>query len=289
MAFTDLDIDWEYLLERIERFLDLGEEYLTRKLADYQAEPQIFQDSLVFRWVRSYQTGYFEEVSSPDLPDHADLVGIDGALERLSRNTDQFVHDLPSNHVLILGNPGNGKRSAIKGLLSKFGNQGLRLIEIHREDLHLLSEIIFHLRPIPFHFILLCSDLTGNMDDAALRELKNLVQGGIETRARNVLLYATASVEKNRGSKRATGSPDCIHNSFGLSIEIPPMKQTTYLDICRQLAQQRTLPITEEALKQQALAWAKSRRHYSGLMAGQFIDDLAGQWLLEKKYPSRPS
>jgi predicted AAA+ superfamily ATPase len=282
MEFSNFDIDWEYLLERIERFLDLGEEYLTRKLADYQTEPLLFRQNLAFRWVKSYQTGYFEEVPSPDLPEHADFVDMDIPLEHLCRNTAQFVNDFPANHILILGQPGNGKRSAIKGLLTKFGNQGLRLIEIRREDLHQLSRIVSELKAHPFHFILLCSDITEDMTDANHRELRNLLQGGIETRARNVLLYATGNSKKT-GPPKTANEQGNLESCFGITLQIPAMNQTTYLKICGEIAKRRNLSLPAETLQRSALTWAKQRGYCSGIMACQFMDDLTGRWLLKQK------
>jgi predicted AAA+ superfamily ATPase len=152
MAFNTVDIDWEYLLERLEHFLDLGEEYMTRRLVEYVPDPQIFEQHLVFRWVRHYAGGYVEKVTHPHLQDHATLLGIEDVIDTLCENTAQFVHGLPANHILLRGESGGGKRTAILGLLKKFDNKGLRLIEIHGEDLHQLAIVIESLRNLPFYF-----------------------------------------------------------------------------------------------------------------------------------------
>jgi predicted AAA+ superfamily ATPase len=295
MEFNNLEIDWEYLLERIERFLDLGDEYLTRKLIDYQPDPQLFQQHLAFRWIKSYHTGYFEAVTFPDLQDHASLMGMDDILDRLSENTAQFVYGLPCNNILLRGEPGNGKRSAIKGLLKKFADKGLRLIQINSRDLHQLPSITSCLRNLPFYFILLCCDLFHSTTTENHKELANWLQGGIETRAKNVLLYATSncatpssayandSHSSNPANRRNKAVEESLAEAgFGIIINMSPMQKTIYLAICRHLLQQHALSPGEDSWQASALAWAEQRKGYCGLMARQFTDDLAGQTILRQ-------
>lgn len=300
MEFNTFEIDWEYLLERIERFLDLGEEYLTRKLIDYQPEPQLFQQHLVFRWIKSYHTGYIEDVAFPDLADHANLIGMDDILDRLCENTDQFVHGLPCNNMLLRGEPGSGKQAAIKGLLKKFSDKGLRLIEIHTEDLHQLPQITSCLRDLPHFFILLCNDLFRTMDTATYRELKSFLQGGIEARAQNVLVYATSprtpmapiypinsnAAHASTEEKQLTAEHS-VENGFGIILNLPPTQPSTYLEICHHLVQKRALATTAEAWEAAALAWAEERGRYTGLTACQFIDDLTGKILMKQNLTSK--
>lgn len=300
MEFNSLDIDWEYLLERIERLLDLEEEYLTRKLIDYQPEPQLFQQHLAFWWRKSCHTGYLEEVTLPDLQDHANLLNMDDVIDRLCENTAQFVHGLPCNNILLRGEPGSGKQSAIKGLLKKFGDKGLRLIEIHTRDLHQLPLITSCLRGLPYYFVLFSGDLFHSMEATNCRELADLLQGGIETRATNILFYATSNHTSNSladpdnsgsiSSDHAKLFPDeqSAERGFGIIIDLPPTQRTSYLDICRLLVQQRALPITDEAWQPSALAWAEQLGRYSGLTALQFIDDLTGKMLLRQKLTNKP-
>lgn len=300
MEFNNLEIDWEYLLERIERFLDLGEEYLTRKLIDYQPEPQLFQQHLAFRWIKSYHTGYFEAVMFPDLQDHASLIGMDDILDRLCQNTAQFVHGLPCNNILIHGEPGNGKRSAIKGLLKKFEDKGLRLIQIHTEDLDQLPLIASCLRNLPFYFILLCSNISHSMSTANHQKMTNLLQGDIETRASNVLLYATSnrvppppaystnnSAPNFPSSGKVTEEHPSDETGFGIIIKLGPMQQTTYLAVCRHLLQQHGLSFEEESWQAEALAWAEQTGSYCGLGARQFTNDLAGKILLRRQLTNK--
>ena len=117
MNLSEMDIDWDYLLERLESLMDLGEEYLTRQLAEYELDPEVFETFRAFRWQSQGTSGWLSAVEFPDLPNHDDLLGIDRSLDRLTRNTLQFVHGLPANNVLLWGERGSGKSSAVKGLL----------------------------------------------------------------------------------------------------------------------------------------------------------------------------
>lgn len=193
MDIERLDIDWDYVVERLDRILDLGEEHLTRLLVEYQLDPGIFQSYIAFRWVQHQGDGYLAEVAHPDLPDHDDLFGIDPILEKLRRNTEQFVHRYPANNVLLWGERGCGKSSAIKGLLKLFFQAGLRLIEVQQKDLFQLPQITDLLRGQPYRFILFCDDLSLDKRKPGYRELKSLLDGGIEEPADNILLYATST------------------------------------------------------------------------------------------------
>jgi predicted AAA+ superfamily ATPase len=160
MELDNLDIDWEYLLERLDHLMELGVEYLSRQLAEYHFDPLVFEEHIAFRWRRQGEAGFLAEVAYPDLPDYKDLLGIDQNLSRLRDNTEQFVHGFPANNVLLWGERGNGKSSAIKGLLRPLAPLGLRLVEVQKEDLFQLPDITGLLRPLPYRFILFCDDLS---------------------------------------------------------------------------------------------------------------------------------
>ncbi len=114
---AELDIDWDYLLERLERLLDLSEEALERHIGPVPEENLDLAEQIAFRWIREGRSGWLQAIRHPDLPDHADLLGIDQALQRLERNTRQFLAGHPANNVLLWGERGCGKSTAVKGLL----------------------------------------------------------------------------------------------------------------------------------------------------------------------------
>lgn len=295
MPFNTVDIDWSYLLDRLERLMDLGEEYLTRKLEEAPFEPALFTTTLAFRWQQEGQTGYFHPIAFPDLPDHRDLIGIDRALQRLRQNTLQFVHGVPANNILLWGARGSGKSSAVKGLLQEFASSGLRLIEVRKEDLFQLPAITGLLRPLPQRFVLFCDDLSFDESEVDYRELKALLEGGLEARPDNVLIYATSNRRHlmperwedngDRGEihpEEAVAEKLSLSDRFGLTLSFYPASQTTYLEIIRHLASQRNLAVDPQGLETEALQWALQRGARSGRVARQFVDDLTGRLLLEQ-------
>lgn len=290
MINDTVEIDWEYLLERLDRMLDLGEEYLTRQLALYELETGLFQEYIALRWRSRGEGGVLEGVAFPDLPDHADLLGIDGALRRLHRNTEQFVRGLPANNVLLWGERGSGKSSAVKSLLPVFAKRGLRLIEVQKDDLYQLPRITALLRQQPFRFILFCDDLAFADAEHNYRELKALLEGSLESRAANILVYATSNrrhllpehfqdvlADLEIHPEETVAEKISLSDRFGLTIGFYPMDQDTYLAICRHLAAKRNLAIDEPQLTTAALRWALSRGARSGRVARQFMDDLTGR------------
>lgn len=296
MAIDDMDIDWDYLLQRLERFLDLGEEYLQDRLGATPAAPPEPATCIAFRWVAENRRGWLQEVTHPDLPDLGDLMGLDRALERLHRNTRQFLAGLPANNVLLWGERGGGKSTAVKGLLRPYAEAGLRLVEVQKQDLHQLPAICSRLRDFPFRFILFCDDLSFDESDVSYRELKALLEGGIEARPGNVLVYATSN-RRHLMPERLLENTDLeeIHpeeriaeklslsDRFGITLAFYPMSQETYLSIVRHLASQRELAIPPRNLEREALRWAQERSARSGRVARQFVDDLTGRLALETR------
>ncbi len=293
MALNDIEIDWEYVLERIERLFDLAEEYFERQLPLYEPDPALFREHLAYRWQGSGEGGILSGVAHPDLPEAADLLGIDRALETLFRNTRQFVAGAPSNNVLLWGERGTGKSSAIKSLLREFAPQGLRLVEVQKEDLFHLPVITGALREQPFRFILFCDDLSFDESEIGYRELKALLEGGVEARPENVRVYATSNrrhllperMEENTGGgeihpEEAISEKLSLSDRFGLALGFYPVDQELYLAIVRHLARRRKLRLTTKRLEREALQWALDRGARSGRVARQFIDDLAGQMAL---------
>lgn len=295
MKLNEIDIDWDYLFERLERLLDLGEEFLEERLSTPEADPALLVNFIAFRWRRHGASGYLEEVAHPDLPDHSDLLGIERAIACLRQNTRQFLHGLPANNVLLWGERGGGKSSAVKGLLRDFAGEGLRLIEVQKEDLFQLPAIVACLRPLPYRFLLFCDDLSFDETEAGYREMKALLEGGIEARPDNVLVYATSNrrhllperMQENTGAaeihpEEAVAEKLSLSDRFGITLGFYPMTQETYLSIVRHLGSKRQLPIARRELDAGALLWARNRGARSGRVARQFIDDLHGRLILSQ-------
>lgn len=301
MALEDLDIDWDYLLERIERLMDMGEEYLNRQLAIYAPDPSAFDQYCAFRWQGGEGGGFLAEIVHPDIPDPGDLVGIDDVLQRLRQNTGQFAAGHPANNVLLWGERGTGKSSAIKSLLREFAARRVRMVEVQKEDLYHLPVIIGTLRPLPYRFVLFCDDLSFDESEAGYRELKALLEGGLEARPENVLVYATSNrrhlmperMEENIGAgeihpEETVSEKLSLSDRFGIAMGFYAMSRETYLAIVRHLARKRGLQISAKRLDEQAWQWAVWRGARSGRVARQFVDDLTGRLALAGKVRKTP-
>ncbi len=284
----------DVLLEKIGRALD--------RLAPESVPFPDFQNYLAFRWERSGESGRLAPVSHPHLFDLDQLVGIDDIRDEVIRNTTQFVRGLPANNVLLWGERGCGKSSLVKGLLGPFAAQGLRVIELKRWDIMSLPQITTVLREAPFRFILFCDDLSFDEGEGDFRALKTLLDGDIEERPANVLIYATSNrrhllperVRDTRGDdeihpEEAVGEKLALSDRFGLTLGFYSLDQDEYLAVVRHYASQRNLDVTDEVLRDKALKWAMSTARRSGRSARQFIDDLEGRLgLLRGKRTRKP-
>jgi predicted AAA+ superfamily ATPase len=285
---------WERLATRLDGVLDRVERILERTNTTMESAGADFAGSWAFRWQKTGDTGRIVPVVHPHLFDLDDLVGVDHAKEELVRNTAQFVAGAPANNVLLWGERGNGKSSCVKGLLRLFAPRGLRLIELQRWDLLSLSAIVGQLRHQPFRFILFCDDLSFTEGEGDYRALKTLLDGGIEERPGNVLIYATSNrrhlmpelMTDNIGGgeihpEEAVSEKLSLSDRFGLTIGFSTFDQETYLAIVRNYGERLSVPIGWEELRKEAILWALYSGRRSGRAARQFIDDLKGRLELE--------
>ncbi len=285
MDWDDLGIDWEYVVERLDRIIDLSEEALTRLLSDYPFDPSLFQEHTAFRWTRHRDHGFPAAVLHPSLADHGELLGLEIPLETLRRNTEQFVRCYPANNILLRGPYGSGKASSVKGLLSLFADQGLRLIEVGPEDLTQLPLMIDLLRDLPYRFLLFCEHLPLNEPEDRYRALKALRDGGIEEPAGNLLIYASCSKGPRQNTATAhqiPARPSPLLHCFGIHLNFPALSQASCLQLITVLARRRKLSLGEMELEQAARQWLEERGQSSGRVARQFIDDLCGRLALQE-------
>ncbi len=292
MDIEELDIDWDFVVERLDRIMDLSEEYLNRQLSDYVFDPSLFRDFNAFRWIRYQDHGYLSEVLHPTLADHGDLFGIQEPLLTLQRNTEQFVHGYPANNILLWGSPGCGKATAIKGLLKLFATKGLRLVEVNSHDLCQLPLISDLLRDQPYRFILFCDQLSLDGQVKGYRNLKTVLEGDVAEPAGNILLYATSNESLRATAESAAKlnaeqkqNQESLLESFGIHLNVPSMAQSTYLEFIFSLTRRRHLKIADEELQRLALQWLMEGRRCSGRTARQFIDDLSGRLSLTEQTP----
>ncbi len=278
------------ILARLDRILSRAEELLGAAGAAPPGDGAMFDAHLAFRWEKHALSGRIAPVLYPCLVDLADLVGIDDVKADLVRNTAQFVAGHPANNVLIWGERGNGKSSCVKGLLRIFGPRGLRLVEVQRWDLLSLPEIVAALRTSPRRFVLFCDDLSFGESEVHFRELKALLDGGLEERPDNVLIYATSNrrhlmpelMADNAGEleihpEEAVSEKLSLSDRFGLTLGIPRFNQQTYLAIVDHYAARMSVAVPQDMLHAEAVQWALENGRRTGRTARQFVDDLAGR------------
>ncbi len=281
---------WAQLVTRLERLMEHAERLLDGRASSAAPDRSVFETYLAFRWERHGASGRLTPIAHPHLVDLEDIVGVDDAKETLVRNTAQFVAGHPSNNVLLWGERGNGKSSCVKGLLTRFASAGLRLVEVRRWDLTSLPEIAETLREVPFRFVVFCDDLSFGEREDDYRILKTLLDGGLEERPANVLIYATSNrrhlmpeaMSDNTGEgeihpEEAVSEKLGLADRFGVRLCFPRFDQETYLDIVDHYASRLGLPAARETLHGEALRWAMDGGHRSGRAARQFVDDMAGR------------
>jgi len=279
---------FEALLDRVERLVE-GMIPVAPVAPDYE-------HFLAFRWERAGEVGRLAPVLRPHLYDLDELVGVDDIKEEVIRNTTQFVEGLPANNVLLWGERGCGKSSLVKGLLKPFASRGLRIVELKRWDIMSLPHITSLLRDAPYRFLLFCDDLSFDEGEGDFRALKTLLDGDIEERPGNVLIYATSNrrhlmperMEDNTGDleihpEEAVGEKLALSDRFGLSFGFYSLDQDEYLGVVRSYAARRGLPVKDQELCALALKWSLYSARRSGRSARQFVDDLEGRLGLPKK------
>ena len=244
-----------------------------------------------------------EPVLHPDIPAPASLVGYEDERGLLHRTTAQFVAGHPGNSVLLYGDRGTGKSSSVKSLLHPESAQGpgwdaLRLIEVPKGRLADFPSIVPRLRGRPQRFILFVDDLSFEDGETQYKDMKAMLEGGLEARPENVVVYATSNrrhLIRERFTDRAAPDSDDVHardtveeklsfsDRFGITITFPSPDQAAYLSIVEGLAAQRGLELQPAALRARAIEWAAWHNGRSGRTARQFVDYLEGEVGLAKR------
>lgn len=276
-------------------------EPVLERLGGARPDPSLFERHHAFRWESGRGVGRLVPIPDPRSFDLRELLGVERPVERLLRNTEQFVRGLPANHVLLHGERGTGKSSAVRGLLPRFAHDGLRLVEVHKSDLIHLPFVLDALRGSARRFLLFCDDLSFDQGEAGYRELKASLEGSLEAPPENVRILATSnrrhllpqSLAENQDVRldehgelhvgEALEEKLALADRFGLVLGFYGFDQATYLAIVERKAAQAGLALAPEELRDQALRFALDRSSRSGRTAKQFVDDLAGRLALEKQ------
>jgi predicted AAA+ superfamily ATPase len=221
------------------------------------------------------------------------LKGIDRMRDILIENTERFAKGLPANNALLWGARGMGKSSLVKAthasVNAAVGGQ-LKLIEIHREDIESLPSLMELLRSSDFRFIVFCDDLSFDGNDASYKSLKAVLEGGIEGRPENVILYATSNrrhllaremIENERSTAinpgEAVEEKVSLSDRFGLWLGFHRCSQDEYLAMVRGYCSHFGITLDDSELEREALEWSTTRGSRSGRVAWQFTQELAGR------------
>ena len=221
------------------------------------------------------------------------LVGVDRQKNLVLANTLQFARGLPANNAMLWGARGMGKSSLVKAAHAQANDEkpgSLALIEIAREDIVTLPELMRLLRAQPRRCVIFCDDLSFEREDADYKALKSVLDGGIEGRPENVLFYATSNrrhlmprdmIDNEKSTAinpgEAVEEKVSLSDRFGLWIGFHNADQEAYLAMVEGYAADLKLPISGEELRHKAAAWSTVRGGRSGRVAWQFVQDLAGK------------
>ncbi|CCE95757.1 ATP-dependent protease subunit [Sinorhizobium fredii HH103] len=236
---------------------------------------------------------HLQPVARPNRIDLSLITGVDHVRDILFDNTLRFAEGYPANNVLLWGARGMGKSSLVKAVHAKVARDsgsGLKLVEVHREDIASLPALMDILRQAPMPVIIFCDDLSFDHDDTSYKSLKAVLDGGVEGRPANVVLYATSNrrhllprdmMENEQSTainpSEAVEEKVSLSDRFGIWLGFYKCSQDDYLAMVDGYARYFRLPVEPETFHADALEWATTRGSRSGRVAWQFIQDLAGR------------
>jgi uncharacterized protein len=253
---------------------------------------QSFTNADAFVW---HPDGRLTEVPRVSRVEMTLLKGIDRMRDILIENTERFANGLPANNALLWGARGMGKSSLVKAAHASINTNRkplvrLKLIEIHREDIESLPALMDLIRTSVFRFIVFCDDLSFDGNDASYKSLKAVLEGGIEGRPDNVILYATSNrrhllprdmIENERSTAinpgEAVEEKVSLSDRFGLWLGFHRCSQDEYLAMVKGYCGHFGIEIAEDELEREALEWSTTRGSRSGRVAWQFTQELAGR------------
>ena len=220
-----------------------------------------------------------------------DLVGYESAKQQLIENTEAFLQGKRANNCLLFGDAGTGKSSSIKAILNKYYENGLRIIEIYKHQFRDLNDVIAQIKNRNYRFIIYMDDLSFEDFEVEYKYLKAVIEGGLEKKPQNVLIYATSNrrhlIEENFSDR--SGWSDNIHKTdtvqeklslsarFGVTIYFGSPDKKQFQNIVKVLAERQGINIPHERLMAEANRWELNHGGLSGRTAQQFVDHLAGK------------
>ncbi len=245
-------------------------------------------------WCLRWEDGHLQGIAEPDLFNVDNLVGLREPKATVFRNTEQFLNGISANNLLLYGSRGTGKSSLVRGLATRYGERGLRLVEVNRPGSSTITGLFRILKGLPQRFIIFLDDLSFDEVDNDCKAFKSMVEGALEQSPANVVLYATSNrrhLVPELWSDRNTPEISEVHGQdameeklsladrFGITVLFPTPNQEEYLAIVEHMVAERGLAkkIDPKELRELALRWILWNNPQSGRTARQFVDDLAGR------------
>ncbi|MDD7178952.1 MAG: ATP-binding protein [Lachnospiraceae bacterium] len=237
----------------------------------------------------------FKAINNMDQVVLDDLIGYEIQKKKLVDNTKAFVEGRKANNVLLFGDSGTGKSTSIKAIVNEFYDQGLRMIEIYKHQFASLSNVIAQIKNRNYKFIIYMDDLSFEEFEIEYKFLKAVIEGGVETKPENILIYATSNrrhlIKENWSDRNDVTVQNGMHQSdtmeeklslvhrFGVTINYSKPSQKEYFNIAIQLARRLGVTLSDEEIRAEANKWELSHGGISGRTAQQFANYLAGQEL----------
>ena len=254
-------------------------------------------------WRRHSFSGYLEPVKVTDTTRLDELLGVDEQKTVMVNNTRQFLQSLPANNALLWGSRGTGKSSIVKALLNEYGDQGLRVIQVEKEDLIYIPEIFSAVENQPYRFIMLCDDLTFEVGELTYKMLKSALDGSVYSAPENVLIYVTSNrryllpeyESDHIGGKYVKGElqqseiqeeKSSLSDRFGLWVPFHVFSQERYLEAVKLCLERWSKQLGEDLpwsddLERTAIKWANEKTKRCGRTAYQFSKNWVGKYLLK--------
>lgn len=268
--------------DSLDNIIEFYKQYGTGVFGEYRA----------FVWENEDGNAYLRGVDAPDPVRLKDLVGYEDQKRQIIENTKQFLNGYNANNLLLYGQRGTGKSSTVKAIINEFYKDGLRLIEVDKDKLVDFTKIIRILKNKNLKFIIFVDDLVFENGEASYSALKTILEGGVENRSNNILIYATTN-RKHLIKETFSERGDEVHamdsmeeklslsDRFGITVSFYSPDQKEYLAIVDGIADSRMIDVDREYLHKEALKWARYQNARSPRTAKQFMNWLEGD--LKKK------